>query len=259
MNRIATLSSFALALAALSGSALAGGGKIPDYIGADLTRNTNGVGLVTAAPYPSNRPDDVRRIQNGRLWVPRTPIGTRTPIRESVYGFPGPGAFGAPVEAINDTIYVQTREPLPLVTVSPWVNLDTDNIRQIRRDRPWLRRPQSVLADLRAAQVQHLTEQGYIQKVRTHVNPTSVAKFMAMERGEALAEGGSAMVDAKDIKPRAVIRVRERMQQLPEPEAAAPAEQIKPKPAPVVRVTVKTAEAKAENAPAAQANAEKAE
>lgn len=239
MNRIMPSLSAALLLAAFAAPALAGG-KIPDYIGADYTRNTGGSGLVTAAPYPSNRVDDVRRIQNGRLWIPRTPIGTRTPIRESVYGFPGPGAFGAPVEAINDTIYVQTREPLPLVTVSPWVNLDQDNIRQIRRDRPWLRRPQSVLTDLRQAQVEHLTEQGYLQKVRTHVNPTSVGRFLAMERGEPVAD--SAVVNAKDIKPRAVIRVRERMPKPPEVEAAAPQRDTQDKPAPVVRVTVVRAE-----------------
>ncbi len=198
-----------------------GQGVLPDSIGADRTRNAGGSGLVTAAPYPTNRVDSVRRPQNGRLWVPRTPIGTRTPIRESVYGFPGPGAYGAPVDAIDDTIYVQTREPLPLVAVSPWVNLDQDNIRQIKRDRPWLRRPDSVLRDLREAQVRHLTEEGYIQKVRTHVNPRSVARHLAMERGEAVP-AEPVMVQAKDIKPRAVIRVRERVPKLPEVEAAAP-------------------------------------
>jgi hypothetical protein len=236
MNRIAALLSgvcmAAFAVASASGSS----GKIPDYISADYTRDLGQGRLVTAAPYPNNRVDDPRRAQNGRLWIPRTPVGTRTPIRESVYGFPGPSSYGAPVGAIDDVIYVQTREPLPLVTVSPWVNLDSQNIKHLKRERPWIRRAPSVLEDLRAAQVQHLTEQGYIQKVRTHVNPATLAKITSA--GNAPSDGNAIVrrPSAEDIKPRAVIRVKQRHSKPPEVEAAAPT--TEPKPEAVVRVSV---------------------
>lgn len=231
MNAMMLMRRFALGTLLLSACSNAmAQGRIPDYIGADYTRDLGQGLLVTAAPYPNNRVDDPRRAQNGRLWVPRTPVGSRTPIRESVYGFPGPSAYGAPVGAIDDVIYVQTREPLPLVTVSPWVNLDEQNIRHLKRERPWLRRTGSVLADLRQAQVQYLTEQGYIQKVRTHVNPAHFAR--AVGGGE-----GHAAVSVKDIKPRAVIRVKERFTKPPEIEASAPAERPESRPAPVVRVS----------------------
>lgn len=229
MNRIASLVSGALLGALVVGSSAQAGGRIPDYIGADYTRDLGEGRLVTAAPYPNNRVDDPRRAQNGRLWIPRTPVGTRTPIRESVYGFPGPSAYGAPVDAIDDVIYVQTREPLPLVTVSPWVNLDSQNIKHLKRERPWIRRAPSVLEDLRRAQIQHLTEEGYIQKVRTHVNPATLSKIM-----------GHAAAEKKEIQPRAVIRIQQRHTKPPEVEASLPQtapETAAAKPAPVVRVS----------------------
>lgn len=240
MNKVTALLSLAcfgaFAVAVASGSC----GKIPDYISADYTRDLGQGRLVTAAPYPSNRPDDPRRIQNGRLWIPRSPVGTRTPIRESVYGLPGPASYGAPVGAIDDVIYVQTREPLPVVAVSPWVNLDQQNIKHLRRDRPWIRRADSVLEDLRRAQVQHLTEQGYIQKVRTHVNPATLAKMLS--DGKPVADANAVpRPTSEDIKPRAVIRVKQRHAKPPEVEAAAPQatpETDAPKPEAIVRVSV---------------------
>lgn len=242
MNKVTALLSLAcfgaFAVAVASGSS----GKIPDYISADYTRDLGQGRLVTAAPYPSNRPDDPRRIQNGRLWIPRSPVGTRTPIRESVYGLPGPASYGAPAGAIDDVIYVQTREPLPVVVVSPWVNLDQQNIKHMRRDRPWIRRADSVLEDLRRAQVQHLTEQGYIQKVRTHVNPATLARMMNEGKPVADANAVPRPAAADDIKPRAVIRVKQRHSKPPEVEAAAPqaapaTESAKPE-AVVLRVSV---------------------
>lgn len=225
MNAITLLRRIALGTLVLSACASAmAQGRIPDYIGADYTRDLGQGLLVTPAPYPNNRVDDPRRAQNGRLWVPRSPVGSRTPIRESVYGFPGPSAYGAPVDAIDDIIYVQTREPLPLVTVSPWVNLDEQNIRHLKRERPWLRRTGSVLEDLRRAQVQHLTEEGYIQKVRTHVNPAHFARAAGVQ-------GGHAAFPVQDIKPRAVIRVKQRLSKPPEIQARVPA----PQPIRVVR------------------------
>lgn len=209
MNKSATLMLLALAGALTIAHSSRAAGPIPDSIGADYTRDIGQGLLVTAAPYPSNRVDDPRRAQNGRLWVPRTPIGTRTPIRESVYGQPGPASYGAPVGAIDDVIYVQTREPLPIVAVSPWVNLDTQTIKHLRRERPWIRRAPGVVEDLRRAQNQWLTEQGYIQKVRTHVNPASLEKPSAGARG---ARGA-------DILPRAVIRVKQRFTKPPEIQA----------------------------------------
>lgn len=240
MNKVCALFSAACTLALAVASASGSGGRIPDYISADYTRDLGEGRLVTAAPYPSNRPDDPRRAQNGRLWIPRTPVGTRTPIRESVFGLPGPASYGAPASAVNDIIYVQTREPLPLVAVSPWVNLDQQNIKHLRRDRPWIRRANSVLEDLRRAQVQHLTEQGYIQKVRTHVNPATLAKMM--QSGKPVADANEIpRASVQDIKPRAVIRVKQRHSKPPEVEAAAPqqapaVETVKPEA--VVRVSV---------------------
>lgn len=131
--------------------------------------------LLNAEPYPSARTDDPRRPENGRLWYSRGPVGGRTALDEIPWGFPGAAGYGAPPEAIDEVIFVQVKEPLPVIAISPWENLSDDELRaRIERGRPWIRRSEprtrDMLDELRWAQLQWLKQQGFVQKVRTHVN-----------------------------------------------------------------------------------------
>ncbi len=200
----------ALVLASLASPAL--GARASEFGG---VRTYGQDWLPRTAPYPTNRVDDPRREQNGRLWVARSPVGTRTPIRESVFGQPGPAAYGAPISALGTEIYVQRAPMLPVETVSPWVNLDSQTRRWSLNDRPRIQRSARLVDELRLQQNAWLSEQGYILKVRTHVNP------VAQARATGHAEAGAGSGGAKDIKPRAIIRVRDRFAKPPEVEASA--------------------------------------
>lgn len=159
--------------------------------------------LITPAPYPSNRTDDIVREQNGRMWITRGPVGNRSPLSEATRGGPGPAAFGAGPESLDDLIFVQPDELRSVVAISPWQDIDADTLRQIQRLEPNLGKtvdsPESarLLKQLRDAQHQWHREQGYILRVRTHTSGS------ASQMADA-----SGMQPAKDeIKPRAVIRV----------------------------------------------------
>ncbi|MDX2114671.1 MAG: hypothetical protein SFZ24_03495 [Planctomycetota bacterium] len=157
--------------------------------------------LISPAPHPGNRVDSPDRAQLGRVWNARTPVGSRTPTADIVWGLPGPGAYGAPADAVHDVIFVQPREIDTVIAISPWQEVDENTLRQILRqeknlgstiDNPSSER---LLNELRAARHQWLTEQGYIGAVRTHVN--------ALPSDDAARPAASPA----SIKPRGVIRV----------------------------------------------------
>lgn len=117
--------------------------------------------LVTPAPYPANRVDSPARAENGRLWMSRTPVGNRTPIREQVFGDHGPAAYGAPWHEADRLIFVRIGHTP--IAISPWRNYSKPGFERFERARQqWLR------------------EHGYIESVRTHVNP----RFRHLHTGE---------------------------------------------------------------------------
>jgi len=108
--------------------------------------------LVTPRPWPANRVDSPARLENGRLWHSRSPIGNRTPLAEQTYPRTNAAHFGAPADLDNTVIY--TRVNHQTVAIDPW-NAFTD----------------TGFDSYRAAQNLWLREQGWVLKVRTHVNP----------------------------------------------------------------------------------------
>lgn len=158
--------------------------------------------LITPAPFPATRVDGPDREELGRIWHARSPVGNRTPIRELVFGEPGPGAFGAPAEGIAELIWVQPEEIDAVIALSPWQRVDDQTLRQILRQEKNLGRTrfnvsnERLLNELRAAQNQWLEEQGYILNVRTHTNSAAAG-----------ATESAATTPASDIQPRGVIRV----------------------------------------------------
>lgn len=193
-----------------------------------------GDALLTPAPWPDNRTDSPDRVQNGRLWHPRVQVGTRSPLAELPRGEPGAASFGAPPEANDEVIFVRSSLRLPIVAISPFTDLDERTTDEIERNVPMIGRTQTrfrspqILHELREAQHQWLREQGYILRVRTHVNPATLAPAPVSEQApaeeaEGMGEGEpqSSGPEAKP-EPRAVIRVRERSTEPPaEPMANA--------------------------------------
>lgn len=133
--------------------------------------------LATPAPYPAGRTDSVDRLENGRLWVSRFPIGSRTPIAEGVYATPGAAAYGA-APSENHTI-AYTRMGHQVIAFDPYSTYAERGMEQFRR-----------------AKNQWLRENGYVLKVRTHVN----ARFHQQVEDTQVAESGQVM-------PRATIRI----------------------------------------------------
>ena len=129
--------------------------------------------LAEAPPYPFNRTDSVSREGNGRLWVSRTPIGTRTPIRERAYAQPGAAAYGAAADEIGRTVYARILHQR--IAIDPWERIEG----------------RGALGTLETARNRWLREHGYVLKVRTHVNT-------------ALREAGDG---DGEIRPRATIEV----------------------------------------------------
>lgn len=198
--------------------------------------------LLTPAPWPDGRTDSIDRPERGRLWVPRVPIGTRTPLAEIARRFPGAADFGAPVDALEEVIFVQPDVPrAPVIAISPWEDVTAritdqleDQVPYLGRERTDLRAP-TILHDLVEAQHLWLKQQGYILNVRTHKNPVVV--HGREDRAESPAE----------IQPRAVIRVHP-----PEPgadkarkqaDASEPNRSSLPAPAPRIVVVRESQEA----------------
>lgn len=184
----------AFALVSVLGSALSASASSPviTRFGASDAKDWRMGRVVDPIPYPANRTDDPRRVQNGRLWVPRSPVGTRTPINEQALGVPGAASYGAAPEEIDRAIRVQQRYNLPVEIISPWQAYNGN-----------------AFQGLREGQQQWLREQGYILRVRTHVNPAT------------LRTDGTVHRSAADIKPHGVIRIRERLNEMPKVEADA--------------------------------------
>lgn len=160
--------------------------------------------LITPAPHPSGRVDSPDRVEIGRVWSARTPVGNRSPMRELVRGLPGAGSYGASADTLDEVIWVQPDEISTVVAISPWQVIDGFTLKQIQRQEKFLGKtvdsPSSarLLNELRQAQHQWLEEQGYILSVRTHVNHAAPRR----------AEGGvEAATQPTSIKPRGVIKV----------------------------------------------------
>lgn len=131
--------------------------------------------LATPAPYPAGRTDSVDRLENGRLWVSRYPIGSRTPIRERVYASPGAASYGAAPR--ENHAYAYTRVGHQVIAFDPYATYAEDGFQHFR-----------------AAKNQWLRENGYVLKVRTHVN----ARYLQQGEDTRRAEG---------VQPRATIRI----------------------------------------------------
>ncbi|MEM8836373.1 MAG: hypothetical protein AAGD00_11215 [Planctomycetota bacterium] len=201
--------------------------------------------ILNAAPFPVNRIDDVSRLENGRVWTSRLPIGGRTEVDElTLGGFPGPAGFGAPESELGRVIFVRlSYDNLPVVAISPYQRLDDEIVDILARDFPFVRTPgrralqfvrtedrsAEILEELRAAKNLWLDEQGYIKTVRTHVN------------GRALMQGVDARgVSNGPIEPRAIIRVRPEPQDMPGADRASaePERRMSPARGPKTRIVV---------------------
>jgi len=162
--------------------------------------------LLNAVPYPMNRTDDPRREQLGRLWHPRTPVGSRSIINELPQGFPGAAGYGATSGQNEDVIFVRSETGLPNIAISPFDTIDDFTFQTIEEQIPFIGRTRTmtklrkdeVLTELREAKNQWLREQGYIQKVRTHVNAATLVR-----------DRDPIVRDASTIEPRAIIRKHE--------------------------------------------------
>lgn len=138
--------------AALSACMLGSGNPETPYITYRDNPQARDKILLTPRPYPANRPVGVDRSAGGKLWHARYPVGSRTPIPEQVYPGPGPASYGAPAEMADRVIFVDVNH-VP-IAINPWRTYGQDGFKEFRLARNyWLR------------------ENGYVQKVRTHVNP----------------------------------------------------------------------------------------
>lgn len=108
--------------------------------------------LVGPIPYPAYHTDSPDRHENGRLWHSRYPIGSRTPIREQHSGRIGAAAFGAPAHYNDQLLLVRVDQVA--IAITPWQTFNKTGFDQYRQ-----------------AQNLWLREQGWVLKVRTHVNP----------------------------------------------------------------------------------------
>lgn len=157
--------------------------------------------LVTRPPYPAGRTARTVTRDSGLLWYSTSPIGTRTPINSDTLTFPGPTYFGAPTDASTDLIMVRTREPLPLVALSPYTRFQDIDLALLKREMPWIRRTPTIQRDIQRAQHLWLRENGMILGVRTHVHPATIAA------AHVAAEADAESTPAADIQPRGVIKV----------------------------------------------------
>lgn len=120
---------------------------------AQTARDDGRAGLLSPPNQVFNRViDPVRANHAARAWTSRFPIGSRTPVEEGTRLEPGPAGYGAPVDAGPRVIHV--RIGVQAVAIDPWATIEG------RGD----------LADLERARNEWLREQGYVQRVRVHVN-----------------------------------------------------------------------------------------
>lgn len=124
-------------------------GALPPIVGATAARDAL---LATPAPWPSGRPVSSDRPEIGRLWASRRNVGSRSPLSEATRGEPGAASYGAPAHTIDDVIYARAGHTI--VAIDPWSRISG----------------RGALETLELARNQWLREQGYILRVRTHIN-----------------------------------------------------------------------------------------
>jgi len=116
----------------------------PDYIG--LQSPYNDVLVWPPATHPGNTVDSPHRQENGRVWVGRA-VG-----EHQTRHAPGAEAYGAARSESDQLIYVRVKHTT--VAISPWNRIDNGGLRHLEHARNvWLK------------------DNGYIQSVRTFVNP----------------------------------------------------------------------------------------
>lgn len=145
--------------------------------------------LAEPRPYPAQRVDSPDRLENGRLWVSRYPVGSRTPIPEQVYEDPGAAHYGAAPSENHRIAYMRVGHQI--IAFDPYATYHENGFEKFR-----------------AAKNQWLREHGYVLKVRTHVN----ARYLH-EPGDQRAELP---------QPRATIRIHREETKPRQLEAAAP-------------------------------------
>lgn len=156
------------------------------HVGSQLGRDNL---LATPAPYPPDRTDDVRRTQNSRLWVSRSPVGSRTPIEQRTWSEPGLASYGASPSQADRVVFVRVDQTS--IAIDPWSKIEGGG----------------DLADMEHARNVWLREQGYVLKVRTHVNERANARN-AKHADAGSPEPDTASPELRGIPhPRAIIRM----------------------------------------------------
>ncbi|MFG0275060.1 MAG: hypothetical protein ACF8QF_08385 [Phycisphaerales bacterium] len=139
--------------------------------------------LATPAPYPAGRTDSPDRLENGRLWVSRYPIGSRSPIPEGVYADPGAASYGAARGENHAVAYARVGHMA--VAFDPYATYGARGLEKFR-----------------AAKNQWLREQGYVLKVRTHVNPRFHQQRADERQAGAPAPRATIRINREKAEPR---------------------------------------------------------
>lgn len=235
----------AVATCALAGAPAPGHGIYSDITSGVPLTNGN---LLVPNPHPYTRTRTTTYTNGGRLWTPYTaeekilssihPGGGGATVGAPLYagqagaggagGQSGLAVVGAPLDEGDLVIFVRPEsEPWPDVAISPYQTIDERTLESIFRRRPWLQRSpersQNLIHELRTAQRRYLKQQGYVAKVRTHINP------LALRRGGA----GEKSSQSGGVEPSATIRLT--------PVKPAPEKELRtsvPNDASVVRVSL---------------------
>jgi hypothetical protein len=151
-------------------------------------------------PRPAERSRPVR-FTGSELGSTGDTVGRR-------FNTDSPTGLGAPDGALDQLIYVRTRDDLPPIAISPWQEVTEENIDELIRRRPFLRSSNrdELLDDLRAGRAQWLRENGYAGSPRTFVN--AEARDRAAEREQAGAEREASDEDRPGLGPDSFIRIR---------------------------------------------------
>ncbi len=107
--------------------------------------------LLNADPHPG-RVGQIVGGDDSIDWIPGSPL-----------------PYGAHPSQANVLIFVRTHEHVPPIAISPWETLTEEHIDELLRMRPWIRRGESILRDMKQAQSQWLREHGYTGRPRTIV------------------------------------------------------------------------------------------
>ncbi len=136
--------------------------------------------------------------ESGVLWHSRSAIAGHPAQRDCGYGRGGPASYGAPADAADDLVYVRVDHMV--IAISPWEQFTEQGHQKLER-----------------ARVLWLKERGLVGGVRTHVNAAY------QHAGDGHAEHAAS----KEIEPRAIIHIRERIPANNEPLRAHAAPRFK--------------------------------